>query len=113
MLAFHNTQSSITGGVLISGGYQFGVAKDDTRETTIKRSNIWNPRLISWIRLHSEKDERAHSPDKMGKSIFMADAVAALKHEAMNTLSSTRLPTLQVEALELKNIMNQIIQINE
>jgi hypothetical protein len=43
----------------------------------------------------------------------MADAVAALEHEAVKTLGSTRLPTVQVETLELKNIMNEIISINE
>jgi hypothetical protein len=45
----------------------------------------------------------------MAKDIFMADAVAALKHETIKTLGSTKLSTVQVETLELKNITNEII----
>jgi hypothetical protein len=75
----------------------------------MKRSELGNPRLISWIRSHPEKDERAQSPDKMDRGIFMADVVAAFKHETIKVLGST----FQVETLELKNIMNEIIPINE
>jgi hypothetical protein len=48
------------------------------------------------------KDERAHNPDEIDKGISMADAVAALEHKTVETLGSTRLPTVQVETLELK-----------
>jgi hypothetical protein len=41
----------------------------------------------------------------MDKAIFMTDVVAALKHKTIKTL----LPAVQVEALKLKNIMNEII----
>jgi hypothetical protein len=43
----------------------------------------------------------------------MADAVAAFEHETVKTLGSTRLPSVQVETLKLKNIMNEIIPMNE
>jgi hypothetical protein len=72
-------------------------------------SIIGNPRLILWIWSHSEKNERAQTPDGMAKGIFMGDAVAALENETVKTLGSIRLPTVQVETLELKNIMNEII----
>jgi hypothetical protein len=49
----------------------------------------------------------------MVKGIFMTDAVEALKHETVRTLGSTRLPTVQVETLELKNIMNKIIPMSQ
>jgi hypothetical protein len=49
----------------------------------------------------------------MDKGIFMADTVAAFELETVKTLRSTRLPTVQVETLELKNIMNEIIPMNE
>jgi hypothetical protein len=75
ILAFHNTQSSDTAGILISGGYQFQVTKEDIKDITIKRFEIDNPRLILWIRSHPEKDERAHNPDELAKDIFMADTV--------------------------------------
>jgi hypothetical protein len=65
--------------------------------------------LISWIRSHPKKDERAHNPDELAKSIFIVDTVAAPEHETSKTLGSTRLPTVQVETLEIKNIMNEII----
>jgi hypothetical protein len=97
----------------MSGGYQFRAAKEDTRDSTIKRSDIGDPRLVSWIRSHSEKSERAQSPDEMDKSVFRADAVTAFEHEAVKTLSSTRLPTVQVETLECNNITNEIIPMNE
>jgi hypothetical protein len=47
MLAFHDTQSSVTAGVLISGWNKFRAAEKDTRNIAIKRSDIGNPRLIS------------------------------------------------------------------
>jgi hypothetical protein len=72
-----------------------------------------HPSLISWIRSHTEKDGRAHNADELVKGIFMADAVAALEYETVKTLVSTRLHTVQVETLELKNIMNEIIPMNE
>jgi hypothetical protein len=43
----------------------------------------------------------------------MADTVAILKHEIVKTLGSTKLPTVHVETLELKNIINEIIPMNE
>jgi hypothetical protein len=54
----------------------------------MKRSEIGDPSLISSIRLHPEKDERAHNPDEMSKCIFMADAVAAVEHETVKTLNN-------------------------
>jgi hypothetical protein len=45
----------------------------------------------------------------MSKNIFTADVVAALEHETVKTLGSTKLPTVQVETLELKNTMNKLI----
>jgi hypothetical protein len=62
---------------------------------------------------HPEKNERAHNPDEMTKGVFMADAAAALEHEIVKTLGSYRLPSVQVETLELKSIMNEIIPMNE
>jgi hypothetical protein len=50
---------------------------------------------------------------KMDKGIFMADAVAAFEHETVKSLGSTRLTTVQVKTLELKNIINEIIPLNE
>jgi hypothetical protein len=47
MLAFQDTQQSVTAGVLISGGYEFRLAEEDIRYKTMKRSDIGNPRLIS------------------------------------------------------------------
>jgi hypothetical protein len=79
----------------------------------MKRSEIEDPRLISWIRLHSEKDECAHNPNEMAKGIFMVDALAVLENKTVKTLGSTRLITVQVATLELKNIMNEIILMNE
>jgi hypothetical protein len=84
MLAFHNIQSGVTAGILISGGYQFWAAEEDTRDITIKRSDIGNPRFISWIRSHPEKDERAQNHKNMAKGIFMAD----FKHETVKTLGT-------------------------
>jgi hypothetical protein len=49
----------------------------------------------------------------MAKGIFMADAVAALKHETVKTLGSTRLPMVLIETLELKNKINGIVLMNE
>jgi hypothetical protein len=49
MLAFQDTQLNVAAGVLISGGYQFRATKEDTRDITIKISDIGDPRLISWI----------------------------------------------------------------
>jgi hypothetical protein len=109
ILAFHNTQSSVTAGVLISSGYQCWAAEDDTRDIAMIKSEKGDPRLIPWIRSHPEKDERAQNPDKMAKGIFMADAVVTFEHETVMTLGSARIPTVQVETLELKNIMNEII----
>ena len=109
MLAFHNTQSSVTAGVLISGGYEFRAATEDTRDRTMKRSEIGDPRLISWMRSHPEKDERAQNPDEKAKGMFMADSVAALEHQTKTKLGKTRLPEIEVETLNLKNIMNEII----
>jgi hypothetical protein len=60
----------------------------------MKRSEIDDPRLISWIQSHPEKDKHAHNPDELAKGIFMADAVAALEHQTVKTLGSTRLPTV-------------------
>jgi hypothetical protein len=50
-----------------------------------------------------------HTPDEMAKGIFMADTVATLENETVKTLGSTKLPTVQVETLKLKNIMNETI----
>jgi hypothetical protein len=75
----------------------------------MKIFEIDDPRLFSWMQLHPEKDDRAHNPDEMAKGIFIADTVAALEHKTVKILGSTRLPTVQVEILELKNIMNDII----
>jgi hypothetical protein len=36
MLAFYHTQSTITVGVLISGGYQFRAPEEDTEDITMK-----------------------------------------------------------------------------
>jgi hypothetical protein len=58
---------------------------------------------------HSEKDNCAKSNDEMVKDIYMADMVAALEHKNIKTIGNTRLPAVQVETLELKNIMNEII----
>jgi hypothetical protein len=49
----------------------------------------------------------------MAKGIFIADVVTTFKHKTVKTLGSTRLTTVQVETLELKNIMNEIIPMNE
>jgi hypothetical protein len=67
--------------------------REKHRDIAIKRSEIDNPRLISWIRSYTGKDERAHNPDKMAKGTFMPDTVAALEHENVKTLGSIRLPT--------------------
>jgi hypothetical protein len=48
-------------------------------------------------RTHSEKDEHTQNPDKMVKGIVMVDVVAALEHETVKTLGSTRRPAVQVE----------------
>jgi hypothetical protein len=56
-----------------------------------------------------QRQNRAKNPDEMAKGIFTADAVAALEHETIKTLGSTRLPAVQVETLDFKNIMNEII----
>jgi hypothetical protein len=82
--------------------HQFWAAEEEIRDIAIKRSEIGNPRLISWIRSHPERNERAHNPDEMAKGIFMADVVAALKYKIVKTLGSIRVPTVQVEPLELK-----------
>jgi hypothetical protein len=47
MLAFNDTQSTVIAGVLISSGYRFRVAEEDTRDITTKRFEIGDPRLIS------------------------------------------------------------------
>jgi hypothetical protein len=47
MLAFHDTQSTIKAGVLISGGYQFRAPEEDTEDITMKLSEIGDPRHIS------------------------------------------------------------------
>jgi hypothetical protein len=66
MLAFQDTKSSVTAGVLISGGYSFWVVEEDTRDKTMKRLyNIGDPRLISWMRSHPKKDNCAKNPDEM------------------------------------------------
>jgi hypothetical protein len=75
----------------------------------MKRSEMKDLRLISWIRSHHEKDKPAQNPNEMAKGIFMADAVAFIEHETVNTLGNTRILTVQVETLELKNIMNEIM----
>jgi hypothetical protein len=50
----------------------------------------------------------------MTKGIFTtADAIAALEHKTIKTLSSNRLPPVQVETLEPKKIINEIIPMNE
>jgi hypothetical protein len=49
----------------------------------------------------------------MDKGIFMANAVAVLKHATVKTLGSIRLPAVQVETLKFKQIMNKIIPMNE
>jgi hypothetical protein len=85
------------------------VAEEGARDMTMIISEIEDPWLISWIRLHPEKYERAQNPDEMAKGIFMADAVAALEYKTVKTLGSTRLSTVQVETLGLKNIMNEVI----
>ena len=113
MLAFHNTQSHVKAGVLISGGYEFRAAEENTRDRTMKRSEIGEPRLISWIRSHPEKDERAQNPDQKATGMFMADAVAALEHKTKRKLGDTRLPEVEVETLEFKNILNEIIPMFE
>jgi hypothetical protein len=41
--------------------------------------------------------------------MFMADVVVALEHETIKTLGSIRLPMVQVETLDFKNITNEII----
>jgi hypothetical protein len=46
MLAFHDTQLSVTARILISGGHLFRAAEEDTRDITIKRFKIGDPRLI-------------------------------------------------------------------
>jgi hypothetical protein len=47
----------------------------------------------------------------MAKGIlFMADVVAALKHETIKTLGSTRLSTVKVKIMKLKNIINEILK---
>jgi hypothetical protein len=69
----------------------------------MKRSETGKSKLISWIRSHPEKDYRVHNPNKMAKGMFMSETVAALDHETVKTLSSTRLSTAQVESLELRN----------
>jgi hypothetical protein len=109
MLAFHDTQLSVTSGVLIFGKYQFKAAKKDTRDITIKIPNIGYLRLISWIRSHPKKDEGAHNPDEMAKGIFMVDVVSVLEQETIKTLGNTRLSMVQVETLELKKHNDLII----
>jgi hypothetical protein len=96
-MAFHDTQSSVTVGALIFGEYQFRVAEEDTRDITMKRFEINDSRLNSWIRSHPEKNKSAHNFDEMAKGMFMADAEAALEHETVKTLVSTRLPMVQIE----------------
>jgi hypothetical protein len=68
----------------------------------MKRFQIDDPRLISWIRSHPKKDDRANNPDELAKGIFMADTVAALEHETVKILGCIRLYTVQDETLELK-----------
>jgi hypothetical protein len=75
----------------------------------MKRSDIGDSWLISRIRAYPKKYERVQNLDKMAKGIFMADVVAALEYETVKTQGSTKLPTVQVETLELNNIMNEII----
>jgi hypothetical protein len=41
--------------------------------------------------------------------MLMTDAVVALKHETIKTLGRARLPAVQIETLELKNITYEII----
>jgi hypothetical protein len=101
MLALHDTQSSITVSELISVGYKFWAAEKDTRDITIKISDIEDFMLISWIRPHPEKDKCVHKFNTIAKGIFMADVVAALVHEIVKTMGSTRLPVVQVKTLEL------------
>jgi hypothetical protein len=79
------------------------VEEEDTRDITMKRSKIGKNRLIPWIRSPRKKDKHAQSPDKIDKGIFMADAVANFKLKTVKTLGSTRLPTVLVKTLELKN----------
>jgi hypothetical protein len=50
---------------------------------------------------------------QMANGIFMAGTVTALNHETIKTLSSTRISMIQVGTFELKNIMNEIIPMNE
>jgi hypothetical protein len=66
---------------LIFGGYRFRAAEEESRDITMKRSEIGDPRFISWIRPHPEKDKRAHNLEKIDKGIFIADAVAVLEHK--------------------------------
>jgi hypothetical protein len=105
MLAFHDTQSRHSG---CADLWWVPISSGKGRH---QRPDIEDPRLISWIRSHPKKDERAQYPDEMAKGIFMADAVAAVEHETVKTLGSNKLPTVQVKTFELKNIMNKIIPI--
>jgi hypothetical protein len=56
------------------------------------------------LRSHLEKNDRAKNPDKITKGMFMADVVTALEHKIIKTLGGKRLPAVQVEILEPKNM---------
>jgi hypothetical protein len=71
MLAFYDTKSTVTAGALISGGCQFRAKEEDAKDITIKRSDIYDSRLISWRQSHPIKDERAQSPDEMDEGIYI------------------------------------------
>jgi hypothetical protein len=70
----------------------------------MKRSDIGEPRLISWMRSHPKKDYRPTNPGEMTKIIFIADVVAAHEHETIKRLHRTKLPAIQIRTLELKTL---------
>jgi hypothetical protein len=57
---------------------------------------------LDQARSHPEKDDRATKFDEMAKDMLMADTAAALEHETIKTLGSTRLSAVQVETLNSK-----------
>jgi hypothetical protein len=114
ILTFHDVKLSVAPGALITGGYKFwAVKQQDTKDKTAKRLYPGELRLISWLRPHSEKDDRATNSDEMAKGIFILSTVAALEYATAKTQDSTKFFSIQVDTLKLKNIMNKTIPENQ
>jgi hypothetical protein len=50
----------------------------------------------------SREGRACKGSEEMDKGILMADAVTAFEHKNVKNMGGTRLPTVQVETLELK-----------